>query len=94
MGRFYANFSNDLGFTGISIGLLAANNPIGVLIFCHLFRGAEQRRDSHGGGNFSAGGSDRSASVSDDSHGFRGFCDPYLEAEENEKGGELVWKIF
>lgn len=37
MGRFYANFSNDLGFTGISIGLLAANNPIGVLIFAIFF---------------------------------------------------------
>lgn len=37
LGRFYANFSNDLGFTGISIGLLASNNPIGVLIFAVFF---------------------------------------------------------
>ena len=37
LGRFYANFSNDLGFTGISIGLLASNNPIGVLIFAIFF---------------------------------------------------------
>ena len=37
MGRFYANFSNDLGFTGISIGLLAANNPFGVFVFAVFF---------------------------------------------------------
>ncbi len=37
MGRFYAGFSSDLGFTGISIGLLASNNPIGVLIFAIFF---------------------------------------------------------
>lgn len=37
LGRFYANFSNDLGFTGISIGLLASNNPLGVLIFAVFF---------------------------------------------------------
>lgn len=37
MGRFYANFSNNLGFTGISIGLLASNNPIGVVIFAIFF---------------------------------------------------------
>lgn len=39
LGRFYANFSDDLGFTGISIGLLASNNPIGVVLFA-LFFGA------------------------------------------------------
>jgi len=37
MGRFYANFSDNLGFTGISIGLLASNNPFGVLIFAVFF---------------------------------------------------------
>lgn len=37
MGRFYANFSNNLGFTGISIGLLASNNPLGVVIFAIFF---------------------------------------------------------
>ena len=30
-------FSIFYGFTGISIGLLAANNPIGVLIFAIFF---------------------------------------------------------
>lgn len=37
LGRFYANFSNGLGFTGISIGLLASNNPISVIIFSVFF---------------------------------------------------------
>lgn len=37
IGRFYSNFSDSLGFTGISIGLLAANNPVGVLIFAVFF---------------------------------------------------------
>lgn len=37
MGRFYAGFSNNLGFTGISIGLLASNNPIGVVVFAVFF---------------------------------------------------------
>ena len=39
LGRFYGNFSDGLGFTGIAVGLLAANNPIGVVIFA-LFFGA------------------------------------------------------
>lgn len=37
MDRFYAGFSNDLGFTGISVALLANNNPIGVIIFAIFF---------------------------------------------------------
>ena len=37
MERFYAGFSNDLGFTGISIALLANNHPIGVFIFAIFF---------------------------------------------------------
>lgn len=37
MERFYAGFSNDLGFTGISIALLAGNHPVGVLIFAIFF---------------------------------------------------------
>jgi len=37
MGRFYANFSNNLGFTGVSIGLLASNNPMGVVVFAVFF---------------------------------------------------------
>ncbi len=36
-GRFYYGFSNEYGFTGISIALLASNNPIGVLIFSIFF---------------------------------------------------------
>lgn len=37
LGRFYGNFSNNLGFTGISIGLLANNNPVGVVVFAIFF---------------------------------------------------------
>lgn len=37
MERFYAGFSNDLGFTGISIALLANNHPVGVFIFAIFF---------------------------------------------------------
>ena len=37
MERFYAGFSNDLGFTGISIALLANNHPFGVLLFAIFF---------------------------------------------------------
>ncbi len=39
LGRFYGNFSDGLGFTGIAVGLLASNNPIGVVLFA-LFFGA------------------------------------------------------
>ncbi len=37
LGRFYANFSDGLGFTGISVGLLASNHPVGVVIFSIFF---------------------------------------------------------
>ncbi len=37
LGRFYAGFSDNLGFTGLSIGLLAGNNPIGIVIFAIFF---------------------------------------------------------
>lgn len=37
MERFYAGFSNDLGFTGISIALLSNNHPFGVFIFAIFF---------------------------------------------------------
>lgn len=37
LGRFYGGFSNNLGFTGISIALLAANNPVGVVVFAIFF---------------------------------------------------------
>lgn len=37
MDRFYAGFSNELGFTGISVALLANNHPIGVILFAIFF---------------------------------------------------------
>lgn len=39
LGRFYPGFSNDYGFTGLSIGMLANDNPIGVMIFAVFFGG-------------------------------------------------------
>ena len=39
LGRFYPSFSSDYGFTGISIGMLASNNPIAVVIFAIFFGG-------------------------------------------------------
>ncbi len=39
LGRFYPNFSSDYGFTGISIGMLANDNPIAVAIFAIFFGG-------------------------------------------------------
>ena len=37
MGRFHADFSNQLGFTGISVAMLAKDNPIGVVVFAVFF---------------------------------------------------------
>ena len=37
MGRFHAGFSNQLGFTGISVAMLAKNHPVGVVIFAIFF---------------------------------------------------------
>lgn len=37
LGRFYPSFSSDYGFTGISIGMLANDNPIAVAIFAVFF---------------------------------------------------------
>ncbi len=39
LGRFFPGFSNDYGFTGISIGMLANDNPIAVVIFAIFFGG-------------------------------------------------------
>lgn len=39
MGRFYPNFSDEYGFRGIAIGMLAYNNPIAVVIFAIFFGG-------------------------------------------------------
>lgn len=39
LGRFYPSFSNDYGFTGISVGMLASDNPIAVVIFAIFFGG-------------------------------------------------------
>lgn len=35
--RFYANFSSGYGFDGISVGMLAGNHPLGVLLSSLLF---------------------------------------------------------
>lgn len=37
MGRFHSGFSNQLGFTGISVAMLAKDNPIGVVVFAVFF---------------------------------------------------------
>lgn len=39
LGRFYPAFSDDYGFTGISIGMLANDNPLAVVIFAIFFGG-------------------------------------------------------
>jgi general nucleoside transport system permease protein len=36
-GRLFDNFSNNLGFTGIAVALLAKNNPVGVIAAAVLF---------------------------------------------------------
>ena len=41
LGRFFADFSNELGFVGIAIALLAQNSPAGVVVFA-IFFGALQ----------------------------------------------------
>lgn len=39
LGRFYPGFSDEYGFTGISIGMLANDNPLAVIIFAIFFGG-------------------------------------------------------